>query len=62
MASSDTEQRYDFNFESVPEAPDELESAHPEIFEELQFGEESRRDEQTSFPNMSLTKILQTTH
>ena len=44
----------------MTEALNDLESAHPEIFEELQFLEELRPDEQTSFPNMTVSEEFDT--
>ena len=40
----------------MSEALNDLEFTHPEIFEELQFVEESRPYEQTSFPISSLSE------
>ena len=56
LESTDTQLQHEFNFELVTEALNDLESAHPEIFEELQFLEESTPDEQTSFPNTLLSE------
>ena len=55
--SSDTQLQYEFNFESVPEALNKLASGHPKIFEELQFVEEAKPDEETALPDMSLIII-----
>ena len=60
LESTDTQLQHEFNFELVTEVLNDLESAHPEIFEELQFLEESTPDEQTSFPNTSLSEEFET--
>lgn len=53
LTTNDTQLQCEFNFESVPEALNKLASGHPEIFEELQFVEEARPDQETALPDMS---------
>ena len=60
LESTETQLQHEFNFELVTEALNDLESAHPEIFEELQFLEELRPDEQTSFPNTTVSEEFDT--
>ena len=60
LGSNDTQLQHEFNFELVTEALNDLESAHPEIFEELQFLEELRPDEQTSFPDTTVSEEFDT--
>ena len=60
LDSTDSQIQHEFNFELVTEALNDLESAHPEIFEELQFLEELRPDEQTSFPNTTVSEEFDT--
>ena len=60
LESTDSQIQHEFNFELVTEALNDLESAHPEIFEELQFLEELRPDEQTSFPNTTVSEEFDT--
>ena len=60
LSEKEPEALNEFNFELVTEALNDLESAHPEIFEELQFLEELRPDEQTSFPNTTVSEEFDT--
>ena len=60
LGSTDTQLQHEFNFELVTKALNDLESAHPEIFEELQFLEELRPDEQTSFPDTTVSEEFDT--
>ena len=56
LVSPDTPPTPEFNTERVSEALTELEFLHPVIFEDLKSVEESTPDEQTSFPNTSLSE------
>ena len=60
LVSPDTPPTPEFNTERVSEALTELEFLHPEIFKDLKSVEESTPDEQTTFPNTSLSEEFET--